>query len=237
MTAQSTSQPSATSRQRASLRVQAIASELEEDIAMGLLHPRERLVEDALMERFDAKRHVVRSALTALESRGAVEKRAHVGALVRSFTAQEVRDLYEVRELLEVACAKAIQMPVSSSRLAPIEEAMREHAAAVTRRDRRSALRANLAFHERLFGLAPNRLLVDDLRRHALMASPIRSLTVVNDNLLERARDEHEAMVEALRDGDTTQFMRLCALHLEPSRDAYLSLLEPDADVRKMPNG
>jgi len=219
------SRGSTATRQRAAARVEDIARELEEDIAMGLLHPRERLVEDALMERFEAKRHVVRSALAALEARGAVERRANVGALVRSFSAQEVRDLYDVRELLETACVRAIEMPVDDEALARVEAARQEHEQAVERRDRRAALRANLHFHDVLFALAPNRILVDAVRRHARMASPIRSITVVNDHLLERARDEHRVMVAALREGDTEELVRVCARHLQPSRDAYLELL------------
>ena len=38
---------------------------LEEEIVLGVLHPRERLVEDELMARFSTKRHVVRQAVTA----------------------------------------------------------------------------------------------------------------------------------------------------------------------------
>jgi DNA-binding GntR family transcriptional regulator len=215
-------------REQASARVEAIAHELEEDIAMGRLHPRERLVEDALMERFDAKRHVVRSALNALETRGAVERRPNAGALVRSFSSRELCELYEVRELLETSCARTIEMPVPAEALRPVEKAMRDHARAVEQRDRRTALRTNLAFHDLLFGLAPNRLLVDAVRRHALMAAPIRSLTVVNDELLERARDEHAVMVDALRQGDTEGLVRVCAQHLQPSRDAYLDLVARD---------
>lgn len=202
-----------------------IARELEEDIAMGLLHPRERLVEDALMDRFDVKRHVVRAALTALEGRGAVERRANVGALVRSFSEAEVLELYAVRELLEVACARAIELPVRAGSLEAVEVALEEHAQAVRGRDHRAALRANVRFHEALFGLAPNQVLVDDVRRHARMATPIRSITVTDTALLERAEDEHRAMVHALRKGDVDALVQTCVQHLHPSRDAYLELL------------
>lgn len=53
-----------------------IAGTLEEDIVLGLLAPRVRLVEDDLMERFAAKRHVVRDALAQLESAGLLEPQA-----------------------------------------------------------------------------------------------------------------------------------------------------------------
>ena len=41
----------------------AIIKSLEHDIIFGRLHPRERLIEDELMERFSAKRHTIRTAL------------------------------------------------------------------------------------------------------------------------------------------------------------------------------
>ncbi len=51
-------------------RVEQLTCQLEEDIALGRLKPRERLVEDELMSRFDAKRNVVRQVLFELESWG-----------------------------------------------------------------------------------------------------------------------------------------------------------------------
>ena len=46
-----------------------LASALEFDILFGRLKPRERLVEDALMQRFGVKRHAVRQALVELAGR------------------------------------------------------------------------------------------------------------------------------------------------------------------------
>ncbi|TQM11706.1 GntR family transcriptional regulator [Pseudonocardia kunmingensis] len=212
-------------RTRAAGIVAELAAELEEEIALGLLHPRERLVEDDLMERFGAKRHVVRSALATLESRGAVERRANVGAFVRSYTAKEVRDLYDVRTLLEASCARSIAVPVPPERLDPLVECQQAHDAAVAAQDRRAAHRANLAFHAILFGLSDNRTLVEAVRHHAGMTSSIRSLTVADDQYLLRAQAEHWEMIRALQEGDRDRLVRVCVAHLEPSRDAYLRRL------------
>ncbi|MFD0428004.1 GntR family transcriptional regulator [Streptomyces zhihengii] len=89
---------------------------LEEEIVLGLRYPRERLVEDELMERYAAKRHVVRSALKELETRGLAVRRPNVGAFVRAYTAKEVHDIYAVRELLEVHCARTIGLPAPRAR-------------------------------------------------------------------------------------------------------------------------
>src|SRR5450830_632256 len=85
---------------------------LEEEIVLGFLHPRERLVEDDLLERFGLKRHVVRQVLVELERMGLVERKRNIGALVKAYTAKEVEDLYAVRELLECQCVRLIRFPV-----------------------------------------------------------------------------------------------------------------------------
>ena len=58
---------------------------LEEEIALGLLRPRQRLVEDDLLARFNVKRHVVRQVLAELELMGMVTRRPNRGATVRDF--------------------------------------------------------------------------------------------------------------------------------------------------------
>src|SRR5579862_1938340 len=68
-----------------------VVSKLEEDVILGRLHPRERLVEDDLMARFGAKRHVVRQALVALERTGVVERIPNRGARVRAYRSEERR--------------------------------------------------------------------------------------------------------------------------------------------------
>src|SRR6218665_3827932 len=54
----------------------------------GLPGPRNRLIEDHLMEDYAAKRHVVRAALAQLQRLGVVVKPPHLGAHIRRFDAQ-----------------------------------------------------------------------------------------------------------------------------------------------------
>src|SRR3546814_1095337 len=79
---------------------------LEEDIVLGSLHPRERLIEDDLIRRFGFKRHAAREVLAELARRGLVERRKNFGCEVRAFAPQEVAELYHLRELLEAEAAR-----------------------------------------------------------------------------------------------------------------------------------
>ena len=199
-----------------------LADLLEEEIVIGLRFPRERLVEDELMARFEAKRHAVRQALQLLEARGLVERRRNAGAFVRSYTAKEVRDLYVLRDLLEVSGAELITFPVDPRRLGSLTETQKRHDASVEANDLRAVVTTNMAFHRELFALSDNEVLVEAINRYARMAHSIRSVTVTSPESLRRSQEEHWRMLEALRAEDSELLARTCRAHLVPSRDAYL---------------
>src|SRR5882757_5418760 len=88
-----------------------IVRALEEDIIFGRLPPGTRLVEDALLARFPVTRHVIRQALVELERLGIVTRERNKGAAVRTLTPGEVRQIYEMRELLQRQAALTIPLP------------------------------------------------------------------------------------------------------------------------------
>ncbi|KGD92307.1 GntR family transcriptional regulator [Achromobacter sp. RTa] len=203
--------------------VQAAVAALEEDIVFGRLHPRERLTEDDLMARFSMKRHVVRQVLADLELLGVVEKKRNVGAVVRAFSAREVMELYALREVLEVHAASLIPLPVPPARLAALIAVQREHDAAVADGDARRVFRSNQRFHHEFFGLLDNAVLGQAIEEYARRTHPIRFGSLTSAAYRERARQEHWALINALRDGDRKALMAVCRNHLVPSRDAYLA--------------
>lgn len=220
--------PSRTRRKRAAdpQPVQDIVHRIEEDIVFRVYHPHERLVEDELMQRFEAKRHVVRQALAELEHSGFVQRKPNSGAQVRALGAKETTELYAVREILETSCARLISLPVKAPLLAPIEKIQREHAAAVKSKDVRAVFRANLAFHAAVFQLCGNDALVDAIAEFARRTHPVRLTTLVTEQYLEQARGEHEEILRALREGDRARLLAASARHLKPAREAYLRTIE-----------
>lgn len=200
----------------------AIADALEEDIVLGRLFPGVRLVEDELMARFEAKRHVVRAALQLLETRGLAERRPNVGVAVKSFSGAEVEQLYELRALLESNAAQLIKLPVHPDALRPVTEARDEHRRAVQNHDLPGIVRANDLFHREVYNLTENQILAGAIRHYAQMASPIRFLNVTSPEKLHRSMAEHDLIVDALQGDDSEELARLCREHLMPTRDYYL---------------
>src|SRR5262249_45045393 len=108
MTAHAASQESALSREEEQAEV---IRRLEEDIIFGRFAPGSRLVEDTLMGRCGGSRHFVRQALFQLERQGIVLREKNIGATVRFYSAEEVRQIYEVREMLTRQAALMIPLP------------------------------------------------------------------------------------------------------------------------------
>ena len=197
-------------------------AEIEEDIVLAKLHPKQRITEDELLERFGLKRHVVREVLATLERMGLVERRKNIGALVRSFTPREVRELYALRELLEGEAARRMPLPVEAAALERLVALQQAHDKAVERKNPREVFRANLAFHHAFFSLTDDDALERAIAEYARQTHAIRFGTLASPDYREQARKEHWEMIRALKAKDRAKLVALCREHLRPARDAYL---------------
>jgi DNA-binding GntR family transcriptional regulator len=199
----------------------AMAHRIEEEIIIGALKPRERLVEDALMRRFGETRYVVRAALARLEGLGLLTKARHRGAVVRDFTPREVAEIYAMRELLQGEAARTIPLPADPALLAVLRDIQARHARAHEQNDFRTFYRLNNEFHSTLFGACGNGLLVKAIDTYTWMSHSIPSDRISLPKLRRRAIAEHQAMIEALAAGDREALMRLCVEHMRISRENF----------------
>ncbi|HEY0218324.1 MAG TPA: GntR family transcriptional regulator [Afipia sp.] len=205
--------------------VTGVVEQIEEDIVLGRLHPRERLIEDELMERFGAKRHVIRQALIDLGRMGVIERVPNRGAQVRSYTADAVRQLYQMREMLETTAAGLIPMPLSDEALDRLRAIEVLHEDAVKKGDLKRVFRQNIAFHWALFANCGNPYLTAAINDFSHRAHVIRFHSLTQRRHMLRARNEHRAMIKAIQACDRKALVELCRKHLAPSKDAYLKLL------------
>src|SRR5438874_9336932 len=128
-----------------------IIRRLEEDIIFGRFAPGSRLVEDTLMSRYGASRHFVRQGLFQLERQGIVLREKNIGATVRFYSADEVRQIYEVREMLTRQAALLIPLPAPQNLIEELTELQRHYCEKADARDLRGIHEANDAFHVALF--------------------------------------------------------------------------------------
>ncbi len=213
-----------------------IVGDLEEDILFGRLRTRERLIEDELIERFGATRHVVRQALVELERKGMVVRERGRSAIVRDFSRPEVEQICAVREMLHANAAALIPLPATAALVRKLEQLQDAHSHEVEAGDPSGIHRVNNAFHEAMFEACGNRFLAQTIRDYAQMSLGFRCHVMVNPFLARHARDEHKAMIAALKKGDRAKLVRLCVEHTRPSKRVYMSMqgwVAPDNATRR----
>jgi DNA-binding GntR family transcriptional regulator len=203
-----------------------IARSIEEDIVLGRRLPRERLIEQDLCDRFHTHRGDVRLALFELEKKGLVERIPNRGATVRGLTPLEVREIYAVREELEVMAVRIIPLPIASDDIERLEELQRRHAAAIAEGEMLTVFYSNLRFHQALFGLCGNACLIETIDLLAQKVYGIRSYANAFPESLDRARRDHLEMIDALRGARRDELIALTRRHLKPSPQAYIKAYE-----------
>jgi DNA-binding GntR family transcriptional regulator len=203
-----------------------IAKRIEEDIVLGRRQPKERLVEQDLCDLFETHRGDVRLALFELEKKGLVERIPNRGALVRGLTPLEVKEIYAVREELELMAVRIIPFPVGHKDIEKLEELQRQHSAAVAAGDLLTVFYSNLSFHQVLFGLCGNACLIETIDLLAQKVYGIRSYANAFPESLDRARRDHLDMIKALRGSRRDDLMALTRRHLKASPEAYIKAYE-----------
>jgi DNA-binding GntR family transcriptional regulator len=203
-----------------------IARSIEEDIVLGRRQPRERLIEQDLCDRFHTHRGDVRLALFELEKKGLVERIPNRGAMVRGLTPPEVKEIYAVREELEVMAVRVIPFPVAPADIARLEELQRQHAKAIADGEMLTVFYSNLRFHQVLYGLCGNACLIETIDLLAQKVYGIRSYANAYPESLDRARRDHLDMIKALRGSRREELIELTRRHLRPSPEAYIKAYE-----------
>jgi DNA-binding GntR family transcriptional regulator len=199
-----------------------IVSVIEEDIIFGRLPPGQRLVEDALMARFSATRHTIRQALGELERIGIVTRERNIGAAVRSYSQEEVLEIYQVRELLQRQAALMIRLPAPTVLIDQLETLNEQFARDGARGDLRGVHESNDAFHLALFGACGNKYLVRCIADFMALSLPVRARSLADAESFQSSLRQHETMIRLLRDADNWALAQLCVEHVWPSKQDYL---------------
>lgn len=209
-------------------RTRRIADEIYEDlyaeIMSGQLAPGDRLRQVDLAERFETSQTPVREAIARLASEGIVDLRPHRGAEVAKLSRREIREVYDLRLLLE---PHAVGL---TAELAGKEEAARIAALAEPDPSVTSELELferNRRFHHALYEPCGNRRLVQILDSLWSSVTAVRmfELYAARPDEVAAMHDEHRAIAEAVAARNGTKASALLRAHLAVAQDELLALL------------
>lgn len=204
---------------RANLAIDAI----RKAILAGTFAPGQPLVERTLAAQLGVSKTPIREALRSLENNGLVQSHPSRGMVVRHVNPELVEKLYEFRLLLEPT---AVRLSVPHQTRAPLQQARKTLEAGRRLGDQHvlsELSRLNRTFHELLYEPCPN-----DLLRSALSVMSDQLALVAASGwrakpTWELEGRQHEAILEAVVEGDADKAGELTHEHITSARSRLLA--------------
>lgn len=185
-----------------------VTSGIRAAILNGIYQPGDHLTEAEIAREMRVSHGPVREALRELEAEELIVLEPHRGAFVKAFTADDVREIYSMRCVLETAMVNLVVKNVTEADLLDLEAVIDAMRQAVAAQDISGLIELDLEFHRRLCELSGHRRFYDAWRR---LASPIRLfLTMAIPRYLDAAdaAESHQPIVDALRRRDAQSATR-----------------------------
>jgi DNA-binding GntR family transcriptional regulator len=222
------------------LRRQAIAESVLKEIVQGDLRPGQHLVAQALARRFGVSLTPIREALIALAGIGVVDLLPNRGAVVRRLTPRDVREICEVRRILECRAVRAACGRIDGAELQELHDAMQGLVAVQSPAPPGFIAEARAQdnrLHDAIARTCGNALLAREIGRLTILFRAFRDMAWEreaarrDDRRLAAEAREHLAIVAALRAGDRREASRAMALHIRSGMKYWCRALPETPDT------
>jgi DNA-binding GntR family transcriptional regulator len=198
---------------------ETICARVRRGIIRGDYPPGHRLTEDALADEFGVSRIPIREALRVLASEGFVRVQPYYGTFVSELTAEQAGDLLAVRGALEPLAAALAAERRTPDQLAALISLINQGRAATDEKRYDDVSALNGTFHELLAEASGSPTVLT-------LISQLRDKIdwVYSVEVRRRAGDswaEHEEIVSAVADRDSTRASAAARDHVDHALNAY----------------
>ena len=191
-----------------------IVESLTRAIVDHRLLPGTKLAEQKLADHFGVSRTLVRQALFQLSQNRLIRMEPARGAFVASPSVEEAKQVFAVRRMLEAEMTRAFVRQVTPAKIKALKEHLAMERKAVASPDVSGRIELLGDFHVRMAELMGNRVLAQILGE-LISRCALITLMYQSRNEAEHSTDEHEAIVDAMAQGDTALAVRLMNEHLD----------------------
>ena len=129
----------------------------------GTLSPKERLVCNDIAKHFGVSRTPVREALVRLEKEGFIHSVPRSGTYVNSFTPEEMKEIYEIREVLEGVATRMATGSPDPELLEKMRKACENYKLGIGQKDVGLCVENDLLFHRLLVKASGSKRLIEML--------------------------------------------------------------------------
>lgn len=172
------------------------AEEIRKLIFDGELKDGQPIRQDFLAARLGISRTPIREALVQLETEGLVRSEPHKGAVVAGLSLADIRETFELRELLEPALLKASAPRLTDEDFQKLKAILKEYSAELRTHNVARWGELNTALHATLYARAERPQTEAIVARLLTASDRYTRLQLLMMKGLKRAEVEHAEIVE-----------------------------------------
>lgn len=187
---------------------------IRENILSGKYAANEELKEKTIGEELGVSRTPVREALRQLELEGLVSIIPNKGAYVVGITQKDVRDIYEIRGLLEGLCARWAAENITKEQLDELEENVFLADFHAQKGNSEQLVELDNKFHEILYQASGSKELYRVLSDFHHYVQGVRKITLMGEIRAVQSNKEHRMIVEALKEHNAALAEQLADRHI-----------------------
>lgn len=193
-----------------------IYEQLKNEIILGDIAPRERIVEQGIAQKYNSSQAPIREALLKLQEDGLVDLIPYTGAFVTEVNYEEIKELFEYRQLIELNALKNGMHLFTKRDLSELEEIINEMKLAGENNELSKLISYDMSFH---------RIIVEKSRRkislniwHKLNLHISRFIATVHPLYFEDLEDvakTHQPLLNALKQKELNKAKKELTKHLD----------------------
>jgi DNA-binding GntR family transcriptional regulator len=195
----------------------------------GKIAPGSKLNERELAESLNVSRTPIREAIRRLAADGLVELIANRGAIAVELSLEDVIHTFDVIADLEGFSGELAANNISAATLSELEALQYEMLASYARRDLSSYYKLNLRIHHLINQAANNPVLSRLFSQVNARIEALRFRSNQDGVKWEKAVEEHQEMLEALKARDSKRMRKIMMQHVMNKRDVVVQLLKAEA--------
>jgi len=194
-------------------------------ICNGTLKPDERLTQDGVAQRLNVSRQPIHNALLVLKAQGFVREAGRRGLSVAPLDPKLFDAIYQFRSALEPLAVTLAVAHIDQRAAQEGRAVIARGKAAAAKRNPKSLIAADMAFHSLIYELSDNSLILETMRLNWHHLRRAMGQTLRLPGLARRVWKEHEAIFESMITGETEKAARLMRDHVVTAhRDVSVAL-------------
>ena len=184
--------------------------------------------EQYFADQLEISRTPVRAAILQLSQEGFVQIHPNIGVSVKQISADEIREMFQLRSAIECYCCKSaaelVRSPEGETLLRNLEDYIaKEERIYYSQGSPAECMKHDTKFHLALVEFSGNSQIIEIMNRLRSRINLVGIKTLYTPGRLEATLNEHRQIVEAIRQGRSMAAYKAAEHHFDMARKLLLA--------------